>query len=118
MLAADIGGPWKQLRAETYVPKNATDIDTYSFFPLQVLDADSTFYLSEPCLLTGRLGPRGVVPGVYDDTVSKLMLTEIVEPTNPAANKAFLFIKDNGAGKTQLCVRFGSGATQVVAIEP
>lgn len=35
-----------------------------------------------------------------------------------AANRGRLFIKDNGSGKTQLCVRFGSGATQVIATEP
>lgn len=36
----------------------------------------------------------------------------------PAANSAVIFIKDNGAGKTQLAVRFSSGATQVLATEP
>jgi hypothetical protein len=45
-------------------------------------------------------------------------LTEIGVPTAPAANRARLFIKDNGAGKTQLCVRFNTGAVQVVATQP
>jgi archaellum biogenesis ATPase FlaH len=29
-----------------------------------------------------------------------------------------LFAKDNGSGKTQLCVRFSSGAVQVIATQP
>lgn len=34
------------------------------------------------------------------------------------ANNAAIFCKDNGAGKTQLCVRFPTGAVQVLATEP
>jgi len=37
---------------------------------------------------------------------------------NPSANQAKLYLKDNGSGKTQLLVRFGSGAPQVIATEP
>lgn len=40
------------------------------------------------------------------------------EPGAPAANTARLFVRDNGAGKTQLCVRFATGAIQVIATEP
>lgn len=40
------------------------------------------------------------------------------DPTAPSANGARLFTKDNGAGKTQLCVRFATGAVQVIATEP
>jgi hypothetical protein len=35
-----------------------------------------------------------------------------------AANTGRLYVKDNGAGKTQLCVRFNTGAVQVIATEP
>jgi hypothetical protein len=41
-------------------------------------------------------------------------LTEITTPTAPSANRARLFLKDNGLGKTQLCVRFNTGAVQVI----
>lgn len=44
--------------------------------------------------------------------------TEIEEPEAPAANGFVLFAQDNGAGKTQLMVRFQSGASQQIAIEP
>jgi hypothetical protein len=36
----------------------------------------------------------------------------------PSADRARVFAKDNGAGKTQLCVRFATGAVQVIATEP
>ena len=48
-----------------------------------------------------------------------VQLAEISEPSNPStANTGLIFMKDNGAGKTQLCVRFASGASQVIATEP
>ena len=36
----------------------------------------------------------------------------------PSSNKAALFVRDNGSGKTQLCVRFNTGAVQVLATQP
>lgn len=42
---------------------------------------------------------------------------EITEPANPAANTARLFVKDNGSGKTQLCVLFPTGSVTVIATE-
>jgi hypothetical protein len=35
-----------------------------------------------------------------------------------AADRGRLFLRDNGSGKTQLCVIFGTGAVQVIATEP
>lgn len=43
---------------------------------------------------------------------------EISAPGAPGADKARLFVRDNGAGKTQICVRFPSGAIQVLSTEP
>lgn len=50
-----------------------------------------------------------------DDTFE---FTERADPSAPAANKARLYSKDNGGGKTQLVVRFPTGAVQVIATEP
>jgi hypothetical protein len=47
-----------------------------------------------------------------------LDFTETTDPTAPAANGARVYTKDNGSGKTQLCVRFTSGAVQVLSTEP
>jgi hypothetical protein len=47
-----------------------------------------------------------------------LEVDEVAEPAAPAANKARLFAVDNGAGKTRLMVRFPTGASVELAIEP
>jgi len=43
---------------------------------------------------------------------------EITDPAAGSANRARLYIKDNGSGKSQLCVRFPTGAVQVLSTEP
>lgn len=40
------------------------------------------------------------------------------DPVAPAVNNARVYTRDNGAGKTQLCVRFNTGAVMVIATEP
>ena len=58
---------------------------------------------------------------VFDGKVGISRFVEIDEipvPTAPAADKARLFVQDNGSGKTQLCVRFSSGAIVVIATQP
>lgn len=47
-----------------------------------------------------------------------VQFSEIADPAAPAANEARLYVKDNGAGKTQLAVRFATGVVQVIATEP
>jgi len=44
-------------------------------------------------------------------------LAEITTPNAPAANQLRLFARDSG-GKTQLCVRFNTGAVQVIKTQP
>lgn len=39
-------------------------------------------------------------------------------PNAPPANAAYIFTRDNGSGKTELCVRFNTGAVQVLSTEP
>ena len=43
---------------------------------------------------------------------------EMATPSAPASNSGILFFADNGAGKTQLQVRFPTGVIQVLATEP
>lgn len=45
-------------------------------------------------------------------------MREMSDPAAPAADRARLFTRDNGSGKTQVCVRFPTGAVQVLATEP
>jgi hypothetical protein len=45
-------------------------------------------------------------------------MKEISTPQAPTSNRARLFLNDNGSGKTQLCVRFHTGAVVVIATQP
>jgi hypothetical protein len=59
--------------------------------------------------------------GYFDGKVYTNKFHEMAEtttPTAPSANKLRLFARDNGSGKTQLCVRFPTGAVQVIKTEP
>lgn len=47
-----------------------------------------------------------------------VMLDERTDPTAPAVNQGKLYLRDNGSGKTQFCVRFNTGAVQVIATQP
>ena len=98
------------------------------------IDAVAVGYLSRAgtrCVALGRgananhnkavaLGEGSVTNATDQVQVSArhFELEEMTEPTAPAANRGRLYLKDNGAGKTQLCVRFATGAVQVVATEP
>jgi hypothetical protein len=84
---------------------------------------------------SGSVGVRGESPagfGVYGKTTGTgfagyfngkvfmsqfLEMAEIGTPAAPGGNRARLFVRDNGLGKTQLCVRFPSGAFKVLATE-
>lgn len=44
--------------------------------------------------------------------------TPTTDVAAPSDGQAVLYVKDNGAGKEQLCVRFATGAVQVLATEP
>lgn len=46
-----------------------------------------------------------------------LVMKEIAAPGNPAADEATVFLQDNGAGKTQLMVKFNTGAAIQIAIQ-
>jgi len=59
--------------------------------------------------------------GYFDDEVffhDYLDIDEIPSPAAPLGGRARLFARDNGSGKTQLCVLFSTGVVQVVAVQP
>lgn len=62
-------------------------------------------------LIGGALTPAGLVDPVT-------MTEQVSDPAAPDANNGVIYMKDNGSGKTQLCVRFSSGAVQVLATQP
>jgi hypothetical protein len=52
-------------------------------------------------------------------TGSRSELREVSpDPPAPGPDRVRLFARDNGAGKTQLCARFPTGAVQVISTEP
>lgn len=56
--------------------------------------------------------------GELDGGGNFMQLTERADPAAPAANKGRLYVKDSGGGKSQLVIRFPTGAVQVIATEP
>lgn len=70
---------------------------------------------------TFRVGPSGNLIELIGAAAGAAPYLQGIEGTAPAsapANSFRLFAQDNGAGKTQLMVIFGSGAAQQIAIEP
>lgn len=77
----------------------------------------------------GGSGSAGTIAFYFDDSatvnpvtitstgVTKLHFAEVAAPTG-TANTAKLYAVDNGSGKTQLAVIFGTGAAQILATEP
>lgn len=47
-----------------------------------------------------------------------IQMLEQADPAAPPANSGILYVKDNGAAKSQLVARFPTGAVQVIATEP
>lgn len=60
---------------------------------------------------------RGAANILATDDALRL-LEQGSDPSAPSANYGVLYLRDNGSGKTQLCVRFNTGAVQVIATEP
>lgn len=54
----------------------------------------------------------------WEFTTAYLQAGEQTAPSAPSANRGRIFFQDDGAGKTQLCVLFSSGAAQCFATQP
>lgn len=52
------------------------------------------------------------------EVTSAVRMGERTDPSAPGANAGILYVRDNGSGKSQLVVRFPTGAIQVIATEP
>lgn len=76
------------------------------------LNSTGTVYMMNNNSTTYEMGPTKMTIPAYIEGV------EMTAPAAPAANAFRLYAKDNGAGKTQLCVLFSSGAEQCFATQP
>jgi hypothetical protein len=78
--------------------------------------ADSVIAVTRAAIESG--GSPLVQLGV-ENSGGTVMLSEVSSDASaPSANRGLLYTRDNGAGKTQLVVRFNTGAVQVLATEP
>lgn len=86
-------------------------------------------YLDDAQLRISRVTPANPAFLIRDDADTQTLFNitgdGIVEfdeqatgPAAPGSNKARLFARDNGAGKTQLVAQFNTGAVQVLATQP
>lgn len=74
-------------------------------------------------LLLGPSAAAGVLLGDAGECNLRMVqgyieAQEISTPAAPDANYGRMFVRDNGSGKTQLCVIFNTGAVQVLATQP
>lgn len=84
-----------------------------------------TTFAGSPTAVSDLVTDGGVNTSVFDTANASwgaagfLSLNrEITTPGVAGANGARVYLKDNGSGKTQLAVRFQSGAEQILATEP
>lgn len=70
-------------------------------------------------LSSGDVGIGTAIPDTrLDIDAGAIEFAEMTAPAAGAANTGRLFCRDNGSGKTQLCVIFNTGAIQVIATQP
>jgi hypothetical protein len=80
---------------------------THASGPLRIYTGGNT--------LRWSVDSSGVLTGGTD---AYMLMVERADPSAPAANSGVVYMRDNGAGKTQFVARFPSGAVQVMATEP
>jgi hypothetical protein len=59
--AGDVGGDWKKLVANRYIPPNATAVSVAFYVYRQADSSEGSIYWAEPCLMIGNQGPDSVV---------------------------------------------------------
>jgi hypothetical protein len=47
-----------------------------------------------------------------------VVLAERAEPGTPPANWATMYLRDNGSGKSQLCIKYDDGSIGVIDTQP
>jgi parallel beta-helix repeat protein len=121
---------------------NADSVQRIGVFANQIIDVTYGLVLAEVTAnrvnnieavgnsFTGSVilqSPRGVAhfrelssngPVISKVGALSLQFAETTDPPAPSTNNAALYVRDNGSGKTQLMVRFPTGAAVQVAIEP
>ena len=101
-----VSGSWTARATESSaIQLSGDDIDF--FFDTSLTDGNTFTPTSRMQMNANGL----VIAGLF------LQMDEQADPSAPAANKARMYCRDTG-GKTELVVRFATGAIQQIAIEP
>jgi len=98
------------LSGSTTLSGEITSTDTVSFSGTASFSGETSF--SNTVSFTGNVNISSALK-----TTSYIDIEVIEIPSNPDNNTARLFVKDNGSGKTQLCVIFPTGNAIVLAEE-
>jgi len=69
-------------------------------------------------LLNSSTGALAGLKALFQMLTGYMDIVEATAPAAPAANIARIYCQDNGSGKTQLMVRFNTGAPIQLAIQP
>jgi len=94
------------------------DVTGTDAFQFQV-DLDDKMKLDVDTLSLGNSGGLNLSLNATAATHGHITLKELSgDPAAPAANSGRLFLKDDGAGKTELYVIFATGAAQLIASQP
>jgi hypothetical protein len=103
----------------TYVLNTMCRVDTAANRSTTPLLNETFFYANDTERLfvgvDGAWEHVGRLNGVADGV---MLFTEVADPAAPATDSARLYVRDNGAGKTQLVIRFPTGAIQTISTEP
>lgn len=89
-----------------------------SYAALETYGGASPFYVvASQAWLPGTVGIGTTSPATrLDIDAGAMTMAEMTAPTG-AANKATMYTKDNGSGKTQLCVKLGDDVEIVLATQ-
>jgi hypothetical protein len=125
-------------RSTTLVP-TATVAVNDSLLDMRMFAADGTDFIQKGGLnyvvrgtvAAGRVPTRFLIRAAKDAVGSALVPTASfdpdtgmtlykvdADPANSNSDSVYIFLRDNGAGKMQLCARFPSGAVVPICIEP
>lgn len=122
LAAADLNGEFDNIvdNATAMVSPVTASFDLNGNTLIIDADGDTSIAASTDDRIDITMAGVGVGRIVTENTgMGIVFLTESSnDHTAPSANQAVLYLKDNGSGKTQLAVRFATGAVQVLATEP
>jgi len=92
---------------------NAVQVSGYYGLNFAVGDGNRLTINSTGNFGIGTTDPKGLL-----DVVGDLVLHEMTVPSAPPADSLRLFSRDDGTGKTQLCVMWSDGSITVLATQP